>query len=165
MCVAISAIQSLDLSVAIITYAKRPSNLKLRQRDRQRHRKVSDSRLPTSRNRDPDSNVTEESELHQEKQHLSQTSTDAGTMISTKPVTENAFSSICDNFDPDSNITEEGDQPSEKHLSPQTSTDTGTTISTKPVLLNAFSSIRDNLDLTVMHLIAGRYLIAGTPQI
>jgi hypothetical protein len=37
-------------------------------------------------NLDPDSNVTEESDLHQEKHLSPQTSTDEGTMILTKPV-------------------------------------------------------------------------------
>jgi hypothetical protein len=41
---------------------------------------------PTRRNRDFYSNVTEESDPHQEKHSLPKTSADAGRMISTKPV-------------------------------------------------------------------------------
>jgi hypothetical protein len=60
-------------------------------------------------NLDPDSNVTEESDLHLLK-HLSyKISTDEGRMISNKPVPLNANISIRDNLDPDSNVTEESD--------------------------------------------------------
>jgi hypothetical protein len=41
-------------------------------------------------NLDSDSNVTEESDLHSEKQHSPKTSTDVGRMISTKQVFWNA---------------------------------------------------------------------------
>jgi hypothetical protein len=67
-------------------------------------------------------------------------------MISTKPVPQNEYLSIRDNFDPDSNPIEESDPHSEKHLSPTTSTDEGRMISTKPVPKNATKSIRDNLN-------------------
>jgi hypothetical protein len=60
-------------------------------------------------NLDPDSNLIEESDLHQEKQNPPKNSTDAGRMISTKPVPLNAESSIRDNLDLDSNVTEESD--------------------------------------------------------
>jgi hypothetical protein len=60
----------------------------------------------------PDSNITEESELHSEKHPSPKNSTDAGRMISIKPVSENARLSIRDNIDPDSNLTEESDRQS-----------------------------------------------------
>jgi hypothetical protein len=63
----------------------------------------------TPRNFDPDSNVTEESNLHSEKQLSPKSSTDAGRMISIKPVPLNGHPSIRDNLDPDSNTTEESD--------------------------------------------------------
>jgi hypothetical protein len=67
-------------------------------------------------------------------------------MISTKPVSKNAFVSICDNLDPDSNRTEERNPQQEKQFSPKISTDAGRMILTKPVPRNAYASIRDNLD-------------------
>jgi hypothetical protein len=45
-------------------------------------------------NLDPDSNITEKSDLHSEKQLSPKTSTDAGTIISTKPVLANIVWSI-----------------------------------------------------------------------
>jgi hypothetical protein len=93
-------------------------------------------------NFDPDSNLREESDLHKEKHSSPKTSTDAGTMISTKPVPLNALISIRDNLDPDSNLTEESDLHSQKHSTPKTSTDAGRMTSTKPLLLNAFLSNR-----------------------
>jgi hypothetical protein len=63
----------------------------------------------TSRNLDPDCNVTEESDLQSQKHLSPKTSTDAGRMISIKPVPWNTFLSIRDNLDPDSNLTEESD--------------------------------------------------------
>jgi hypothetical protein len=67
-------------------------------------------------------------------------------MISTKSISENAYTSIPDNLDLDSNITEESDLHEKKEPSLKISTDTGRIISTKPVPLNADFSIRDNLD-------------------
>jgi hypothetical protein len=87
---------------------------------------------PTSRNLDPDSNVTEESDLHSQEHQIPKTSTDAGRMISIKPVRENASSPIRDNFDPDSNATEESNPQSKKHFTPKTSTDAGRMISIDP---------------------------------
>jgi hypothetical protein len=43
-----------------------------------------------SLNLDPDSNVTEENDLHAEKDFTFKTSTDAGIVISTKPVPRKA---------------------------------------------------------------------------
>jgi hypothetical protein len=63
-----------------------------------------------------------------------------------KPVPENAFISIRDNFDPDSNLTEESDLQSQKHFSPKISIDEGRMISIKPDRENAFLSIRDNFE-------------------
>jgi hypothetical protein len=60
-------------------------------------------------NLDPDSNITEESDPQPPKQFSPKTSTDEGTMISTKQVSTNANSAIRDNLDPDSNLTEESD--------------------------------------------------------
>jgi hypothetical protein len=54
---------------------------------------------------DPGSNGTQESDLPKEKHSSSKTSTDAGRMISTKPVLKNVCFAIRDNFDPDSNVT------------------------------------------------------------
>jgi hypothetical protein len=42
-------------------------------------------------NLDPDSNITEESDLHKEKHSSPNISTDEGRKISTKPVSWNAF--------------------------------------------------------------------------
>jgi hypothetical protein len=60
-------------------------------------------------NLEPDSNVTEESDLLQEKHSSPKTSTDERIMISTKPVPINARFSIRDNLEPDSNVIEESD--------------------------------------------------------
>jgi hypothetical protein len=60
-------------------------------------------------NFDPDSNVTEKSDPQEEKQSSPKISTDAGIMISTKPVLQNALLSIRDNLDPDSNLIDESD--------------------------------------------------------
>jgi hypothetical protein len=81
--------------------------------------------LPIRDNLDPDSNVIEESDLHSEKHISPKTSTDAGRMISTKPVLENARDAIRDNFEMDSNPTEESDSYKEKHSSLKNSTQTG----------------------------------------
>jgi hypothetical protein len=59
------------------------------------------------------------------KTMLPKTSTDAGRIISIKPVFANAFGSICDNLEPDSNVIEESDLHQENHPSPKTSADTG----------------------------------------
>jgi hypothetical protein len=96
---------------------------------------------PTSRNRDPDSIVIEESDLHPTKHPSSKTSTDEGIIISIKPVPTNAILSIRDNIDPDSNVTEESNWHPPKHPSSNTSTDEGRMISIKPVRLNANFSI------------------------
>jgi hypothetical protein len=64
---------------------------------------------------------------------LPMTSTDEGTMISTKPVIENTARAIRDNLDPDSNVIEESDLHSRKKHSINTSTD-------------ARPPVRDNLD-------------------
>jgi hypothetical protein len=60
-------------------------------------------------NIDPDSNITEESDLHWAKILSHMTSTNEGRVISIKPVPMNASFSSRDNIDPDSNITEESD--------------------------------------------------------
>jgi hypothetical protein len=60
-------------------------------------------------NLDPDSKVTEESDLHSEKHPLPKFSTDEGRMISTNTVSMNAQPSIRDNRDPDSNVTDQSD--------------------------------------------------------
>jgi hypothetical protein len=80
--------------------------------------------------------VTKESDSQKEKQFTPKISTDAGRLISTKPVIKNARPSNRANLDLDSNITEESDLPPEKYFSPKTSADEGTTISTKLVSLN-----------------------------
>jgi hypothetical protein len=77
-------------------------------------------------NIDPDSNVTEESDLHQQKHPSPKTSTDEGRMISTKPVPRNASFSIRDSIDPDSNVTEESNSHHEKHFSHKNSAERGT---------------------------------------
>jgi hypothetical protein len=71
-------------------------------------------------NLDPDSNVTQESELQSEKHPSPKTSTDAGRMISNKPVPLNANASIRDNLDPDSNPTDESDLHSKKQFPAKT---------------------------------------------
>jgi hypothetical protein len=92
-------------------------------------------------NLDPDSNVTEESDLQFEKQPSPQTSTDEGRMSSTKAVPENAHRPIRDNFDSDSNLTEESDLQLEKQLTTKDATDAGTKIPIKPVLLISIVTI------------------------
>jgi hypothetical protein len=61
-------------------------------------------------NLDGDSNLTDESDSHKEKQSSSKTSTDEGILISIKPVPTKASFSIRDYFDPVSNVTEESDR-------------------------------------------------------
>jgi hypothetical protein len=84
-----------------------------------------------------------ESDTHPDKHLSSKNSTDAGIMISIKPVLRNVDSSIRDNLDPDSNRTEESDLHPEKHRSSKNSTDEGIMVSTKRVSRNALFSIRD----------------------
>jgi hypothetical protein len=84
-------------------------------------------------NLNPDSNVTEESDLQFEKHLSPNTSIDAGRTISIKPVPMNASFSIRDNLDPDSNLTKESDLQLEKHPSHKISIDAGRMISIKPV--------------------------------
>jgi hypothetical protein len=72
-------------------------------------------------------------------------STDAGRIISTKPVSLNAWLSIRDNLVPDSNVTKKSDLHQEKQFSPKTSTDERRMISIKPVPWNVCLSIHDNL--------------------
>jgi hypothetical protein len=67
-------------------------------------------------NFDSDSKVTEESDLHPAKHPSFKTSTDAGIMISIKPLPLNPNLSIRDNLEPDSNVTEESDLHSEKQF-------------------------------------------------
>jgi hypothetical protein len=86
---------------------------------------------------DPDSNVTEESDLHPEKRHACKTLMDEGRMSSTNRVQPNAEFPIRDNLDPDLNVTEESDVHPEKQFSPKISTDEGTIIATKPLQPNA----------------------------
>jgi hypothetical protein len=84
-------------------------------------------------NLDTDSNVTEKSDPHREKHSTLKTLTDAGRMISVKPVPTNAHFSIRVNLDPDSNISEVSDLHRRKQLSPMNPTDAGITISINPV--------------------------------
>jgi hypothetical protein len=58
-------------------------------------------------NREPRSQIIDRSRLHPTKHSEPKISTDAGIMISIKPVPPNAAFSIRDNLDPDSNVTEE----------------------------------------------------------
>jgi hypothetical protein len=97
-------------------------------------------------NLDPDSNATEESDLHLAKHSSPKTLTDAGIMTSITPIRQNAYDSIRDNLDSDSNVTAESDLHPEKQFSPKTSTDAVRVISTKPLPQNELGSIRDNLD-------------------
>jgi hypothetical protein len=60
-------------------------------------------------NLNPDSNITEKSDLHSQKHLSSMTSIDEGRIISTISVLLNAAISIRDNLNPDSNATEESD--------------------------------------------------------
>jgi hypothetical protein len=59
-----------------------------------------------SDNLDPDSNVTEESDLHLHKHSVFKTSTDAGIWTNFKPVFENIPLSICFNLEPFSKTTD-----------------------------------------------------------
>jgi hypothetical protein len=61
--------------------------------------------VTTSRSFEFDSNVTDVSNLHEEKHNLQSTSTDVGTSIVVKPLPANADSSIRCNFEFDSNVT------------------------------------------------------------
>jgi hypothetical protein len=63
-------------------------------------------------NFDPDSNVTEKSDLSIEKHPSLRTSIDTGRMILINPVLPTTRASIRDNFDSDSTITEEDDPSS-----------------------------------------------------
>jgi hypothetical protein len=56
-----------------------------------------------------DSNVTDASELHSEKQDLHTTSTDPRLSMVIKPLPANADSSIRRNFEFDSNVTDVSD--------------------------------------------------------
>jgi hypothetical protein len=58
---------------------------------------------------DADSNRTEKSDLRPEKHSSSKTLTDAGRMMSTKPLPLNASFSNRDNLDPDLDLTEKSD--------------------------------------------------------
>jgi hypothetical protein len=71
---------------------------------------------------DPDSNATEEGDLHQEKHSSPKTSTDAGGMISMKTVPSSAQPSIRDNLKLDSNATKESHLILEKHPTAKSST-------------------------------------------
>jgi hypothetical protein len=64
-------------------------------------------------NFDPDSYISEESDLQEQKHHFPKTSTDEGTIILIKPVLRNSHFSIRDNIDPDSNVIDESDLQSE----------------------------------------------------
>jgi hypothetical protein len=79
----------------------------------------------TRDNLDPNSNLTKQSDLHSEKHCSPKTSTDAGRIMSIKPVPRNASFSTREILDPDSNLTEESNLHQEKHDSPKTSTDEG----------------------------------------
>jgi hypothetical protein len=50
-------------------------------------------------NLERDSNITEESDLQQEKQFILKTSTNAGIVINLRPLFMNAFDAIPSNFD------------------------------------------------------------------
>jgi hypothetical protein len=65
-------------------------------------------------NFESDSNVTDTSNWHGEKQDVQSTSTDAGTIILFIPLSVNANSSIRCNFESDSNVTDTSDSESEK---------------------------------------------------
>jgi hypothetical protein len=73
-------------------------------------------------NLEPDSNVREESDPHLEKQSPPKTSTDAGRVISTKPVSKSVDLSIRDNVDLDSNIADESGLHKEKQSSSKNAT-------------------------------------------
>jgi hypothetical protein len=60
-------------------------------------------------NLEPDSNLTDESDLNSEKHSSPSISIDLGISISTKPVPLNAHPSIRDNLEFDSNATKESD--------------------------------------------------------
>jgi hypothetical protein len=57
----------------------------------------------------PESNLIEESDPHNEKHSSYKTLSNEGKSISTKPVRMNAHFSIRDNLDPNSNVTKESD--------------------------------------------------------
>jgi hypothetical protein len=101
---------------------------------------------PVRDNLDPDSNITEESDLHRLEQFQPKTSTDAGRTISTKPVSLNAHPSIRDNLDSDSNVTEKSDLQSEKQSSRKTSTNAGIITNFKPISEKTFLLIRPILE-------------------
>jgi hypothetical protein len=64
---------------------------------------------PIRDNLDPDSNITEVSDLQRKKHLSSRTSIDAGITISINPLSENVRLSIRDNLDPGSNVSDVSD--------------------------------------------------------
>jgi hypothetical protein len=66
-------------------------------------------------NLNPDSNITENNDLHSEKHSQDTISIDAGITILTKPVRWKALLRMLDNLNPDSNITKNSESHSEKH--------------------------------------------------
>jgi hypothetical protein len=75
---------------------------------------------------DPDSNVNDESDLHQQKDPPQRTSTDAGIQIVLSDEHEaNEFSEIRVSVDPNSNVNEESNVHSKKQRSQRISTDDG----------------------------------------
>jgi hypothetical protein len=94
-----------------------------------------------------DSNVIQESELQFEKHHSLKNSTDAGRMISIKPVSRNAHRGICANLESVSSVTEKSDLLSEKQFAPKNTTELGTRTNLTPVLANPRDSIRSNFDM------------------
>jgi hypothetical protein len=97
---------------------------------------------------DPDSNVNDESDLHEEKELAPRNPTDAGRQTDCNfEQLWKAFDSIRASFDPDSNENDERDVHAEKELAPRNSTDAGRKIdcsNREPV--RAFASIRVSFD-------------------
>jgi hypothetical protein len=59
--------------------------------------------------RDPDSKITADSELHFEKHSSSKNSTDEGITISSNPISLNVCLAIREKFGSDSNVTDRSD--------------------------------------------------------
>jgi hypothetical protein len=79
-------------------------------------------------NREPLSNTTDSSDLHELRLSLPKTTTEEGISIDFNPLPRNADSEIRSNREPLSNITDSSDSHPVKLALPKTTTDDGITI-------------------------------------
>jgi hypothetical protein len=75
---------------------------------------------------EPDSNINDESDVHDKKELSPRNSSEAGRQIDfNDEQPESAFASIRVSLDPFSNVNDESDSQSEKDSSPRNSTEAG----------------------------------------